>query len=420
VRIAWARILVVLAALLTVLSLLAGFVRYQALDTDTVSETASELIADDVIRDEVAASLVEQLFANVDVEAKLEERLPEGQQGLAGPAAAGLRELSDRAAVRMLERPRVQELWVATVTRAHRQLIDVLEDDVGPFSTEDGSVVLDLQPLVVRLGERVAVLGTVAEEFGPDEGRVEIMEAKNLETAQDLTQILKVLGSWLWVFPVLLWAIALLIARGRRLSILRWIGVSAILAGLLVLVVRRLGGSYVVENLVASETVRPAVQNAWDILTAQLRDGGLTLVGLGLIVLLAGWLGGLSPRGVAARRSLAPYLARPGIAYTAAALLFLLLLWWQPTVQTSRAPLMLAAAIVLALGVELLRRQTAREVPSPPEPDPLGTLRRTVDRWRGRGADEQRVARLERLKRLHDEGALSDEEFAAEKAALAR
>jgi Short C-terminal domain len=420
VRIAVARVLVVLAALLAVVSLLAGYIRFQGLDTDTVSETAGELIADEEIRDQVAASLVEQLFTNVDVEAALEERLPAGQQGLAGPAAAGLRELSDRAAERMLERPRVQALWVESVTRAHRQLINVLEDDVPAFSTEGGQVVLDLQPLMIQLGERVAVIGAVSERFGPDAGRIEIMEAERLERAQDLTRLLEFLGSWLWVLPVLLAAIALWIARDRRLSILRLIAFGAILAGLLVLVVRRLAGSYIVEELVASETVKPAVQDAWDILTAQLRDGGLTLFGLGLILLLAGWLGGRSRSGVGARRALAPYLARAEIAYGAAALLFLALLWWQPTVQTSRAPLMLAAAGLLVLAVELLRRQTAQEVPSPPAPDPVGSLRRTFGGSRGRSPDDERLARMERLASLHEQGVLSDEEFAAEKAALAR
>ena len=46
-----------------------------------------------------------------------------------------------------------------------------------------------------------------------------------------------------------------------------------------------------------------------------------------------------------------------------AAALFLLLLLLAPTVQTTRVPLMLAAAIVLAFGVELLRRQVLREHP---------------------------------------------------------
>ena len=419
-RIAVARILVVLGVVLALLSLLAGYVRFQGLDTETVRGTAGDLIANDEIRDQVAASLVDQLYANVDVAAALEQRLPADQQGLAGPAAAGLREFSERAAQRMLERPRVQALWVNTVTRAHRQLINVLEDDIGPLSTQDGAVVLDLQPLVIQLGERVAVVGDVAERLGPDAGRVEIMEADQLETAQDLTAILKFLGSWLWLLPVALWAVALWIARDRRRSILRMIAVGSILAGLVVLVVRRVGGSYIVEELVPSTAVRPAVSDAWDILTAQLRDGGFTLVGLGVIVLVALWLAGPSASGVSTRRGLAPYLARPEIAYGVAGSLFLLLLWWSPTVQTTRVPLMLAAAVVLGLGVELLRRQTAREVPTPPPPDLGRSVRGGMDRVRGRTADENRLAALERVGRLHEQGVLTDEEFAAEKAQLVR
>ena len=189
------------------------------------------------------------------------------------------------------------------------------------------------------------------------------MEAEQLETAQDLTQLLKFLGTWLWILPLVLWAVALWLARGRRRSILRMIAIGSMLAGLLVLVVRRLAGSSIVDELVASTAVQPAAQDAWDILTSQLRDGGFTLLGLGVIVLVAVWLVGPSPSGVSARRALAPYLARPEIAYGVAGGLFLLLLWWSPTVQTTRVQLMLAAALLLGLGVELLRRQTAREVP---------------------------------------------------------
>ncbi len=93
-----ARILVGLGVLLVVLSLLAGYIRFQGLDTDTVTETAGDLIADDEIRAQVAASLVDELYANIDVAAALEQRLPPDQKGLAGPAAAGLREFSERAA----------------------------------------------------------------------------------------------------------------------------------------------------------------------------------------------------------------------------------------------------------------------------------------------------------------------------------
>jgi hypothetical protein len=413
-----ARILAVLGVIFALVSLLAGYVRFQGLDTATVTGTAGDLIADEQIRNQVAASLVDQLYANIDVAAALEQKLPSDQKGLAGPVAAGLREFSDRAAVRMLERPRVQALWVNTVTQAHRQLINVLEDDTGPLSTENGSVVLDLQPLVIQLGDRVAIVGNVAERLGSDAGRVEIMEADQLETAQDLTRILKFLGMWLWLLPVALWAIALWMARGKRASILRWIAVGSILAGLIVLVVRRAGGSFVIDSLVPSTAVQPAAHDAWNILTSQLRDGGFTFVGLGMILLFALWLAGASSSGVSARRALAPYLARPEIAFSVAAFLFLLLLWWSPTVQTTRVPLMLAAALALAFGVELLRRQTAREVPAPSPPDLTGSLRRGVGRMRGRTAQDDRLAALERLGRLREQGVLTDQEFVAEKAHL--
>jgi hypothetical protein len=413
-----ARILAGLGVVLSIVSLLAGYVRFQGLDTDTVSKTAGDLIANDEIRNQVAASLVDSLYTNIDVAAALQQRLPSDQKGLAGPAAAGLREFSERAAVRMLERPRVQALWVSTVTQAHKELIKVLEDDTGPLKTENGAVVLDLQPLVIQLGNRVAIVGDVAERLGPDAGRVEIMKANQLETAQDMTKILKFLGTWLWLLPVALWAVALWIVPGRRTSILRIIAVGLILAGLFVLVVRRVAGSVVVDKLVPSTAVQPAAHDAWDILTTQLRDGGFTFVGLGVIFLVAIWLSGASASGVSARRELAPYLARPEIAYTVAGGLFLALLWWSPTVQTTRWQLMTAGAIVLGIGVELLRRQTAREVPAPPPPDFSGSVRKGADRLRGRSVAEDRLAALERLGRLREQGVITADEFAAEKAKL--
>ncbi len=362
------RILVLVGALLAILSLLAGYVRFQALDTDTVEDTAGDLIADPEIRDQLAATLVEQLFANVDVEAALEERLPPEQQGLAGPIAGAVRVGADRGAQRLLERPRPQELWVRGITETHRNLIRVLEDDTGPIGTEEGQVVLDLEPLIIELGEQVAVLGRINERFlaDPDAGRITIIEADNLETAQDLTQILKVLGTWLWLVPVALWALALWLARGRRRNILRMIGISAIVAGLLVLVIRRIAGSYVVDALATTESVEQAAGDAWDILTSLLRDGGLTLLGIGVILLVAVWIAGPSTYATDARRWLAPHIARAEIAFGGAALLLGLLVWWGPTAQTHRWQLIVAAAVFLALGVEVLRRQTANETANPP------------------------------------------------------
>ncbi len=359
-----ARVLVVLAAIFAVLSLLAGFIRYQALDNETFSQSAADLIANDVIRDQIALSLVEQLYANVDVAGSLEERLPTDQQGLAGPIAAIGREVADRAAIRVLERPRAQELWVNSLSTTHEQLLRVLDDELTAVSTEDGAIVLNLRPLVIQLGDRVAIFGRVAERLPADAGRIEVMEAQQLETAQDLTKLLETLGRFLWLVPLALAGLAIWLAGDRKRSIVRSLAIAAIISGLLVLVVRSIAGGYIVENLVPAESVQPAAAAAWEILTALLVDGGRTVVGIGIVLLAGVWLVGPSSRATAVRTRLAPWLERPEIAYGAAALALTLLVWWGPTAQTRRWQFVLALAVMLGLGVAALRR-AAKEADDP-------------------------------------------------------
>jgi len=360
-----ARVLVVLAAIFAVLSMLAGFIRYQALDNETFSQTAADLIANDLIRDQVALALVEQLYANVDVAASLEERLPEDQQGLAAPIAAVAREVADRAAIRVLERPRAQELWVNSLSTTHEQLLRVLDDELTAVSTEDGAIVLNLRPLVIQLGDRVAIFGRVAERLPADAGRIEIMDAQQLETAQDLTKLLDTLGQFLWLVPLALAGLAIWLAGDRKRSIVRSLAIAAIVSGLLILVVRSIAGGYIVENLVAAESVQPAAAAAWDILTALLVDGGRTVVGIGVVLLAGVWLVGPSARATAIRTRIAPWLERPEMAYGAAAVALTLLVWWGATAQTRRWQFVLALAVMFGFGVAALRR-AAKEADQTP------------------------------------------------------
>ncbi len=211
-----ARVLVLLGVILAVASVVAGYVRYQALDTPTVANTANELIADDEIRNQVAATLVEQLFANVDAQAELEARLPPDQKPspsrsprrCASSQTGRLSGCSPDRGSKPCGRPRSSELTSSlfgcstTISRA--------------ISTEDGAVVLDLQPLVIQLGDQVAVFGSLAQNLPEDAGRVEVLQADQLQTAQDLTQLLKQLALFLWLVPLALFAISLWLAHGRR------------------------------------------------------------------------------------------------------------------------------------------------------------------------------------------------------------
>jgi hypothetical protein len=358
-RIIIARILVVLGAIIAVLAAFAGYVRYQVFDDATFKDTARELIADPVVREQVGESLVDELYANVDVASLLEQRLPAQQKGLATPLAAGLRSLSESQAQRLLGRPRIQTLWVNAASTAQRQLERVLDDKGKFLQTQGGYVVLDLRPLVVQLGDRVAILSR-SQKLTSEKLQIRIIKADKLETAQDATKWFKKVATWLWVVPFVLWAIAIWLARGRRREEVRAVAISIVVAGLLIGALRTIGGRYVVDSLVATESVKPAAKHTWDIVTSLLADGGRTLFGLGIVMLLGVWLVGPGRRAGQARRWLGPVLERWEYAYGIAALLLLLLVWWGPTAQTRRPVWILVVAILLVPGIEVLRRTVAR------------------------------------------------------------
>ena len=89
-RMALAWTLVGVGIIVAVLAVIAGYVRYQALDTPTVEETATEMISSDDVREEIGFRLVDELFTRVDVPAALRERLPEDQQGSRARARGGV------------------------------------------------------------------------------------------------------------------------------------------------------------------------------------------------------------------------------------------------------------------------------------------------------------------------------------------
>ncbi len=245
-------------------------------------------------------------------------------------------------------------------TRAQRQLERVLDDDTGAVSTENGKVVLDLRPIVIQLGDQVAIIGNIAQKLPDDTGRIEIADADRLELAQDVTGLFKAVAAWIWILPFALWAAALWLARGRRRIELRAIAVGAILAGVFVLALRSVAGGYLVDDLTPRESGKPAVQAAWDILTSLLADGAWSLVLLGAVALVGVWLAGPSRSGAWARGQLAPVFARWELTYGIVATGLLLLVWWGPIVQTRRLLYMVVFTALLVAGVEVLRRVVAR------------------------------------------------------------
>ena len=116
--------------------------------------------------------MVDELYANVDVEAQLKKALPPRAAPLAGPAAGGLRQLAERAAEEALQRPRVQQLWRQANEEAHAALLNLIKGGGAGVSTQGGDVTLDLGTLATEIGSQagVNVAGKIPPAVIPSRG----------------------------------------------------------------------------------------------------------------------------------------------------------------------------------------------------------------------------------------------------------
>ncbi len=412
--------ILVIATLVGFVSVFAVWAKRQLLETSTYTETSTKLLEDEDIRDAVAAFLVDELYANVDVEARLKKALPPQADALAGPAAGGLRQLAERAAQEALQRPRVQQLWEQANERAHAALLDLIEGDGQVVSTQGGGVTLDLGTLVTQIGAQAGV--DVAGKVPPDVGQLEIVKSDEITLAQDVVNLLQKLALILPLAALALYALAIYLAKGRRRETLRTIGFCFIGIGVAVIVGRSLAGNYVVGALTTTAAVEPAASSAWDILTSLLEGIGVAMIGYGVVIVLGAWLAGPGRAAIELRRGMTPALRQRRIAYAALAVILLLVFWWAPTQGTERLiPSLVLIALAIA-GLEALRLQALRDFPN--ETWQPGGVRAAFagarDRRRrqptaGAPPEERRLEELERLTRLRDAGALDADEFEREK-----
>lgn len=426
-RLTVARVLVVIGALLAVLAVVAVWVSRQALETEEWTRTSSALLEEPAVQSAVAGFLVDELYANVDVEDELRAALPDRADALAGPVAGALRGSAERVAREALDRPRVQAAWENANRRAHELLVDVvLENRRDLLATDRDVVTLDLKTLLGELAARVGARREVVDKLSAEAATIEVLRSDQLGMVQSIARAIKplTLALLFGVFACFGGAVAL--ARGHRREIVRDVGVGLVLAGGAALVVRRLAGGVVVDALASTAAVQPAIRDAWRVGTSLLLDTAMAVLAYGALAIAGAWLAGPARVAVRLRSELAPYLRDARVTYGVVAAVVLLVLFWGPTEATQRfVPALVLTALLLA-GVEALRRQVRAEFPDAARRRGAQHFRELLDRARGllrsdrplqggerphAPARDGAVAQLERLDQLHRVGGLDDEEF---------
>jgi hypothetical protein len=395
--------ILVLATIVATVTIFAIWAQRQVADTDNWTDTTTQLLENEKVRDALGTYLVQELFVAAPIEDGLRNALPPRLQPLAGPATAGLREVAQRNAPRVLGSAAALNAWRTANERAHTLLLKILRSE----RTANGEVTLDLGGLATQIADSTGLPPSAVQKLPPNVAELTVLKSSQLEAAQTGFEVVEKLPVVLGFVLVALFAAAIWLSPDRRRTVLSC-GLCLVIAAIAVFALRRLGGSLVVGALADAPNAHAAAPDVWDIATSLLVAAASGTLLLGVLIVLGAWLSGPGRRVVALRRWAAPtFRDYPALVHGTLAALLLLLVWWGPVPWTRNFWALVVVAIVSFAWLEWLRRRTVEEFPDA-----------KAGQWAPPWRRALQARRLERLDRLHAGGILTQEEFEREKAAL--
>jgi hypothetical protein len=357
-----ARGLVVLGSIVLVIAVLATWIRSQILDTNGWTQTSVRMLQNEQIREVIANDLSERLLSVVDIQDLAAEKLPPGLAPLAPALSTAAAQVVPEAVDRALALPAVQALWAQANRVAHARVIELLDGGGTTLSTSGGAVTLNVEALLDQIGRRLGIGQDVGAKLPANRRTVVLLRSQQLRAAQDVVKGLRDLSFVLPALVALMYAAALALAAGRRRRVLLEIGAGILAAALVTLVLRRWVESYVVNDLVRNEGVRPAAREILAIATAGWRERALWLLVTGVLTVLAGWLAGPMRLAVKLRQLVAAPLEHHVSWFVAGTIAIVLVIAALGPARTPGQAIPLMVELALAItGVLSLRRQILGE-----------------------------------------------------------
>jgi len=307
-----AGVALVLAVLTILVTTVALWVHQVAFNTDRFTALVTNVVDEPALIDPLSSAISTQVVDALDVEARIEARLPDTVKPLAGAVTVTVRDAIDKRLQVALANPRIQQALIKTVSFAHAAVMKLLRAEPEAVSVVDGYVVVEVFPVVEAaltelqamglipdgvtipdlstpaapgvLAQRVsAALGvTLPENFGT----IRLMPADRLLTARTVVRVFDLLVVALIVLSLVLVALAIWLARNRRRMVI-YLGVGTIIAFLLA----RLAGNTFRDVLIsgiADEGLATGVRTVVDATIEDLRRlTTIILVATGIVAIAA-------------------------------------------------------------------------------------------------------------------------------------
>ncbi len=258
----------------------------QLLSTTSWVSVSGHLLESKSVRHRVAEFLGEELVNGT--EAQLNAA---GQEEAAAVVVPRLRAEQTQLAERVMKTRRFKAIWLTANSAGHKALLRVLDEEGG--AAEEG-VVVNLTPALRQLAEVLEEEG-LADELGvlnlaglvqPGAARIEVLEAQELNRAQDVVRVIRDLTAPAVIVTLALYALVLFLGWRRIGRTLVGVGLALAATGGLALLVRSLAGNQIVDQLIAGGRDQGAADAAWNIATSKIADLAGIAIGLGAVIVL--------------------------------------------------------------------------------------------------------------------------------------
>jgi hypothetical protein len=356
-------ILLVLGTLFWIAFGFGVWAKRQALETDNWVDTSGSLLEDEQIRVALGNFVVDKLYSSEAVEQRLEEVLPPELARLAGPAAAGLKEIARRNAPRLLGSAAALTAWEAANRKAHETLLAIVDGDI-----DEQAVSLNLKQLFQEVATGTGLPTAAVDKIPPELANLQIASGDDISNVRQLLDLFQTIVWVLLGLALAAFAGAIALASDRRRMFVN-VGACMMFAGIAVLAIRSLSGKALVDALAEAPNAHDVADDVWEISTSLLVDAAQGSFLFGLFVVLGAWLAGTGRRATAVRRAGAYSLRdQAAIVWASLGVLLLLLVIWGPVPWTQRLVPMLLFIVFAVAWLAWIRRRTLAEFPDEPPP----------------------------------------------------
>ncbi|MEU0214912.1 hypothetical protein ABZ281_07190 [Streptomyces sp. NPDC006265] len=301
-----AALLILLAALLSLLSVVAVWANGIVQDTDRYVDTVGPLASDPDVQKAVTNRVTAAVLAQVDVDALVKEltdaatqqgvppRVAELLSDLDGPIKNGLKQLVSGAVTRVVTSSAFETVWVNANRRAHSALDEALTGHSGStVELKDNQVVIDLGPIVADVKKQLVDAGFSPAAKIPDvHTDFVVFASKDVGTIKTYVRVLELLGGWLPVIALLVAAVGVYTAFNRRHAV---IGAAlAVFVAMLVLGIGLTVARDVYLDRLPPGASQAAAGSVYDALVKFLRAGVRALAAVALFTAAGAFLAGPS------------------------------------------------------------------------------------------------------------------------------